>query len=116
MLDPTVNPVGYAATAENLIGSLVEARVLADGAPGRPSQGAADAVRGSGHGAVGHDSLSDEIIIAFQGLLIVVLGPAAHVNHAYSGVGQLLGHLHEVDQPGRVLAEACLVPGHPAHE
>src|ERR1700678_2076370 len=116
MLNPTVNPAGHAATAEDLIGSMVEARALAEGAAGRPGESIAEAVPGSKHGPAGHDSLGDEGVVAFQGLLVVVLGAPAHVDRAYPGGGPFLRQLLKLDQSGGVLAESCVVCGEPADE
>jgi hypothetical protein len=101
---------------EDLIGSAVQARSLVQGAAGRPGNRAADALRDSEYRADGHEPLGDEDVVAFQGLLVVVLGPRAHVDRPYPGRGHLFGHPHVVQQPGRVLAEARVVRGEPANE
>jgi hypothetical protein len=105
-----------AASAQELIGGKVEARVTADGAAGRPGKGVADVVGDPERGTAGDHSSGDEAVIAFHLLLVIVLGASAHVDCAYTGGGHFRGESLKVNQPGRVLAQAGLVSGEPANQ
>src|SRR5215469_4245870 len=115
LLHSAVSPAGNARAAQGLIGSTAKARVLADGADGPPAGRAANAVRNSEDGPDAYDAFRNEDVIALQ-FLRVAPGALAHVDRVYPGGDEFLGHVSEVDQPGRVLAETDVVGGEPADQ
>lgn len=89
---------------------MVKARMLVNGTGSPPRRAVADAVYRAKYRPIRHDSPGNEDVVAFQGLLVVVLGARAHVDRIYPGGGQFLGHLLELDQTWGVLAKASIVP------
>jgi len=89
--------------------------VLADHADGSPRGCIADSMRGSEYRSAGDDAFGDEYVIAFD-CLRVLPGALAHGDRTYPRSGELLSHLDEVDESGRVVAEAPVVSGKPADE
>ena len=103
---------GAAVVAQDEVGGVEEAGVLADVAGGPLTTSGVGAVSHRERGPPSRYAFADEQVAGFQGLL-VALGALTHIDQADTGRRRALGHAQVLDEAGRVFAEPGVVGGEP---